>query len=62
MLGKRRMDLWETPPACRSGACVSAGAPTANLVQQRNLQQGSHQSQTLCAVYDGVTSALGADA
>ena len=29
MLGTQRMDLRETPPACRSGACVSAGAPTA---------------------------------
>ena len=33
-----------------------------NLARQRNLRQGRHWSQTLCAVYDGVDSALGADA
>ena len=29
VLGAQQMDLQETMPACRSGACVSAGAPTA---------------------------------
>ena len=38
------------------------GVDAMNLARQRNLRQGRHQSQTLCAVYDGVTSALGADA
>ena len=38
------------------------GVDAMTLAQQRNLQQRSHQSQTLCAVYDGVTSALGTDA
>ena len=38
------------------------GVDAMNLARPRNLQQGSHWSQTLCAVYNGVNSALGADA